>query len=98
MGESSAERIAVDRMEEPHIAGRRISVLHVADWVEGRGMSPRQVADRFDLDVADVYAALTYYHDHPAEMKALREDRERAFEWATRRAEADRPPGIEPSG
>lgn len=98
MAESSAERITSDLMDEPHIAGRRISVLHVFEWVEGRGLAPHQVADRFDLDVADIYAALAYYHDHPAEMKSVREDRERAFEWAIRRAEADRPSGVEPPG
>jgi uncharacterized protein (DUF433 family) len=96
MAESSAERITTDLMREPHIAGRRISVLHIFDWVEGRGLSPQTVADRFDLDIADVYAALAYYHDNPAEMKALREDRKQAFKTAQDRAAADRPPGVDP--
>lgn len=96
MAETGVERIASTLMAEPHIAGRRISVLHVTDWVEGRGMRPKQVAHRFDLDVVDVYAALAYYHDHPTEVSSLREERQRSVERATRRAEADRPPGVEP--
>lgn len=96
MATSSAERITTELMSEPHIAGRRVSVLHVHDWVEGRGLSPRTVADRFDLDVADVYAALTYYHDHPGEMKDLWEERARSLETARERAAADRPPDVEP--
>lgn len=96
MPESSAGRIATDLMSEPHIVGRRISVLHVYDWVEGRGLSPQEVAERFDIDIADIYRALAYYHDHPEEMKAHRQAREEAFEWASKQAEEDRPPGVEP--
>lgn len=96
MATSSAERITTEILSEPHIAGRRISVLNIHDWVEGQGLSPGTVADRFDLDVADVYAALTYYHDHPGEMKRLREARAQSLERARERATADRPPGVEP--
>lgn len=96
MAESSAERIASDLMSEPHIVGRRISVLHVYDWVEVRGLNPQEIAERFGLDIADVYRALAYYHDHPEEMEDHRKAREEAFEWATRQAEEDRPPGVEP--
>lgn len=98
MAEASSDHVVTELMDEPHIAGRRISVLHVYDWVEGRGLSPQTVADRFDLDLADVYSALAYYHDNPAEMKALREERERALERARDRAESDRPPGVQPDG
>lgn len=65
--------------DEPHIEGRRITVQWVHKRVEERGLSPRTVADRHDLDVADVYRALTYYHDHPAEMRAVERQREQAF-------------------
>lgn len=96
MAETSADRIATDLMSEPHIVGRRISVLHVYDWVDGRGDSPEEVAETFDLDVADIYRALAYYHDHPEEMKAHRKARKLAFERVTERVEQDRPPGVEP--
>jgi hypothetical protein len=32
---------------------------------------PWTVADRYDLDVADVYFALAYYDEHPSEMASL---------------------------
>jgi len=35
-------------------------------------------ADRHDIDVADVYRAFTYYHDHPEEMRAVERQREAA--------------------
>ncbi|CCQ38018.1 DUF433 domain protein [Natronomonas moolapensis 8.8.11] len=54
--------------DEPHIGGRRLTVRFVHDRIEGRGLDPGTVADRHDLDVADVYQALAYYHDHPDEM------------------------------
>lgn len=94
MVERRQERIARDLMSEPHVAGRRISVLRVFDLVEGRGLEPRTVADRFDLDIADVYHALAYYHDHPAEMADLRSAREETMEAV--REKIDRPPGVDP--
>ena len=56
---------------EPRIEGRRIAVRQVAEWVEQGGLSAKTVADRYDLDVADVYHALAYYHEHPSEMAAV---------------------------
>lgn len=44
--------------------------------VEGRDLEPRTVADRYDLDVAAVYRALAYYHEHPEKMGMVREERE----------------------
>lgn len=63
---------------EPRIAGRRIAVRQIAELVESDGLDAEAVADRYDLDVADVYRALTYYHDNPAEM--ARVERTRAEE------------------
>lgn len=60
---------------EPRVVGRRLGVLFVRDQVEGRGLTPRTVADRHGLDVAAVYSALAYYHEHPGEMAALRSRR-----------------------
>ena len=66
---------------EPRIEGRRIAVRHVAEWVEGEGLTAQAVAERYDLAVADVYAALVYYHEHPKQMSELeRRDRERVRE------------------
>jgi hypothetical protein len=62
--------------------------------VETRGVDPEAVADRFDLDVADVYHALAYYHDHPREMSAVESDREDAI--SAFRDSIDRPEGVNP--
>lgn len=94
MAEHRSRRVVRTLMDEPHVEGRRVSVLQIYDAVEGRGLDPGTVADRLDLDVADVYHALAYYHDNPREMKELREQREEALR--TVRRDVDRPPGVEP--
>ena len=65
---------------QPRIDGRRISVLQIVEWIHEEGMEPETVATEFDLDLADVYRALTYYYDNLDEM-----DR-----WRTRRDERRR--------
>jgi uncharacterized protein (DUF433 family) len=81
-------------MSEPHVGGRRISVRQVYALVEKRDEDPEAVADRYDLDVADVYHALAYYHDHPREMRDVEEEREDAIE--DFRESIDRPEGVDP--
>jgi uncharacterized protein (DUF433 family) len=73
-------RIVRELHDEPHLEGRRITALFVKTQVEDRGLEPRTVADRHDLDVADVYRALTYYHDHPEEMRTVEHQREEAVQ------------------
>ncbi len=73
-------RIVREIHDEPHLEGRRITVQFLKEQVEDRGLSPRTVADRHDLDVADVYRALTYYHDHPEEMRTIERQRQSAIE------------------
>ena len=73
-------RIVRELHDEPHLEGRRITVQFLKEQVEERGLSPRTVADRHDLDVADVYRALTYYHDHPEEMRTIERQRQSAIE------------------
>jgi uncharacterized protein (DUF433 family) len=49
--------------------------------IEGRRITAETVAEEYDLRTADVYRALTYYHEHPDEMEAVdhhRRQRERA--------------------
>ncbi len=94
MAERETRRIAHDLMSEPHIAGHRVSVRQVYALVEERDIDPETVADRYDLDVADVYHALAYYHDHPREMSGIETEREDAME--TFRESIDRPDGVEP--
>ena len=59
----------------PRIDGRRIGVHHVTKRVVDAEISPAQVAADYDLDLADVYRALTYYYDHSDEMQAVRKQR-----------------------
>ncbi len=57
------------------IAGHRIRVQDIVLWTE-QGRSPDQiVADFPQISLADVYAALAYYHDHREEIdRQIRED------------------------
>ncbi|QSW98235.1 DUF433 domain-containing protein [Haloterrigena alkaliphila] len=64
--------------DEPHLEGRRLTVQFIKTQVEDRRLEPRTVANRHDLDVADVYRALTYYHDHPDEMRTVENQRRKA--------------------
>lgn len=59
----------------PRIAGRRIAVQHVAVWHERLGRSAEEIAAEHGLSLADIYAALAYYHAHREEIdRAIRED------------------------
>jgi uncharacterized protein (DUF433 family) len=44
------------------IAGTRMTVHDIATWYQ-RGLTPEDIADQYPhITVAQVYAALTYYH------------------------------------
>jgi uncharacterized protein (DUF433 family) len=75
-----SRRIVRELHDEPHLEGRRITIRFVKEQVEDRGLDPRTVADRHDLDVADVYRALAYYHDNPAEMREVERERRSAID------------------
>lgn len=64
--------------DEPHLENRRITVRLIRNRVEEVGLDPQTVADQHDLDIADVYQALAYYHDHPEEMAAVEQARDEA--------------------
>jgi len=81
MSQQSA-RIVREVHDEPHIEGRRVTVRHIYGRVHERGLRPETVADRLDLDIADVYRALAYYHEHPEEMADVERQRDEVFEGA----------------
>jgi uncharacterized protein (DUF433 family) len=82
MSQQRDRRIVTELLDQPHIKGRRVTVLHVFKQVHDRGLSPEAVADRLEVDIADVHRALAYYHEHPDEMAAVRQRRrERADEF-----------------
>jgi len=66
--------------DEPHIADSRITVRAVHEWVESGDLDPETVADRHNLDIAAVYHALAYYHEHPERMREVERERERTVE------------------
>jgi uncharacterized protein (DUF433 family) len=66
---------------KPRIAGTRIKVEQVVIWHERMGMRPEQIVSEWPhLTLADVYAALTYYHDHRDEIDRDLDEGERLFE------------------
>jgi len=71
--------------DEPHIDGSRITVLQIYERVEERGLEPETVAERYNLGVADVYRALTYYYDNLEQMERVREQRQETVEAARER-------------
>ena len=77
MSQQSAHIVATPDVlgGDPRIDGTRISVYRVHELVERRDLEPQAAADRFDVDVADVYRALAYYHEHPSEMAAIADRR-----------------------
>ncbi len=53
---------------KPRIAGRRTTVQNVVIWHERMGKSVDEISAEYDLDIADIHAALTYYFDHREEI------------------------------
>ena len=53
---------------KPRIAGRRIKVQDIVIWHERLGLSVDEIASEYDLSLADIHAALTYYFDHRSEI------------------------------
>ncbi len=66
---------------QPRIAGTRIQVKNVVIWHERMGQTPTQiVSDYPHLTLADIYAALAYYHDHREEINAKIQSERREYE------------------
>lgn len=57
------------------VGGRRISVYQIGELIVDLGKTPEYVADQFDLSLAEVHAALTYYYENLDEMEEIRERR-----------------------
>jgi uncharacterized protein (DUF433 family) len=55
---------------KPRIVGHRITVQNIVIWHERMGLSADEIATTYELSLGDVYAALTYYYDHRAEIDA----------------------------
>jgi uncharacterized protein (DUF433 family) len=63
--------------DKPRIAGHRIRVQDIVIWNEQGQSADEIVADFPQLSLAEVYAALAYYHDHREQIdQDIREDDE----------------------
>ena len=70
---------------KPRIAGTRIRVQDIVVWIEA-GRSPDEiVASYAQLTLADVYAALAYYHDNRTVIDGqIRQDDEMVLQMRSR--------------
>lgn len=58
------------RGERPHVAGTGVTVRRIVGWYK-LGLNPEEIADRIGhLSLAQVYAALAYYHANREEIEA----------------------------
>ena len=77
----SVRGIVTELHDEPHLEGRRVTVRRLQSLVEKAGKPAPEVAEEFDLNIADVYGALQYYHSHPEEIQeAERKQRQREID------------------
>lgn len=72
---SLIERRSGFRRGRPMVAGTSVSVQRIAGWYK-LGLSPEEIAENFGhLSLAQVHAALAYYHSNRDEIEAyLREE------------------------
>jgi len=61
---------------KPRIAGHRITVQNIVIWYDRLGKSVDEIATEYDLDQADIHAALAYYFDHRIEIDKTIEESE----------------------
>ena len=88
--------VAENLLDEPHVEGRRISVLQLRDRVEEVGDTPQFVANDYDLDLAAVYQALAYYHTHAEKMEQVRIARKEKTDALREEIAETRPDGVTP--
>ncbi len=55
---------------KPRIAGHRIRVQDIVAWYEFQGLTPDEIVSGYpQITLADVHAALAYYHAHRDEIQ-----------------------------
>jgi uncharacterized protein (DUF433 family) len=63
--------IAIDDRGEARIEGSRMKVKHLVLESRANGWGPRELQEQFpSLSLAQIHAALAYYHAHQIEMDA----------------------------
>jgi uncharacterized protein (DUF433 family) len=64
----------------PRLAGTRLSVQRVAGWYK-QGLNAEEICDRIGtVTLAQVYAALTYYHSNRQEIEGYLADEKAEYE------------------
>ncbi len=67
---SLIDRDPAIRGGRPKIAGTGVTVMRVAAWYK-MGLTPEEIATQYGhLSLAQVHAALAYYHANPEEIEA----------------------------
>lgn len=61
-------RVPGIRGGRPHIEGRGFTVARVAFLHREMGMTPGEIANEYNLGLAEVHSALAYFFDHQAEI------------------------------
>ena len=54
---------------KPRIEGTRVRVVDIVGFYEKRELSPLEIAEKFDVNERDVYAALVYYYENPKDIR-----------------------------
>jgi uncharacterized protein (DUF433 family) len=75
----STEHIAIDERGQAKLAGHRIKVKHIVALKQAHGYTAEQLQSEAypHLGLNQIYAALSYYHDHQAEIdRQIRDDDE----------------------
>jgi uncharacterized protein (DUF433 family) len=78
------ERVSVEHIAihpdfcfgKPRIAGTRMSVAAIVEMYLEMGQSLEEIASKYDLSLASVYAAMAYYYDHQQEIDRRTADSE----------------------
>jgi uncharacterized protein (DUF433 family) len=79
------------RFGKPRIAGRRVAVVDIVLQYNRLGMSAEEIALEYELPLAAVHAALSYYYDHRREIEKSIEENENSLKQLAQ----DRPSLIE---
>ncbi len=61
---------------KPRLEGTRVGVFQVGELVRQQGWQFEEITGQFDLDSAQVQAAVDYYDEHPELMDTLRMQKE----------------------
>jgi uncharacterized protein (DUF433 family) len=77
-----------DGRMRPFVRGTRVEVLYIVTDSEVHGMAAEEIAAGYDnLTLADVYAALAFFHDNRDELRRMqREDDQLAQQWRAEQA------------